>query len=57
MMIIYLFTIIELIAFILPALPSNLYHRLFILFSYFIAHICKLQYYYSQLKNKYKHLC
>ncbi len=56
-MIIYLFTIIELIAFILPALPSNLYHRLFILFSYFIAHICKLQYYYSQLKNKYKHLC
>jgi len=44
------FSIIEFIAFILPALPNSLNTRLFILFSYFIAHCYKLQVGYKQFK-------
>lgn len=48
-----LFYLIEFTAFILPALPSNLNHRLLILMIYFISHVLKLQYYYVKIKNKY----
>ena len=48
-----IFSIIEFIAFILPALPNSLFVRLFILLLYFIAHCFKLQYVYSQIKTKY----
>ena len=48
-----IFSVIEFIAFILPALPSSLLVRLFILLIYFIAHCFKLQYLYSQIKKKY----
>ena len=48
-----IFSIIEFIAFILPALPNSLSVRLFILLIYFIAHCFKLQYSYLQIKNKY----
>jgi len=52
-MIKYLFSTIELIAFVLPALPDKITIRLTILTIYFGAHIFKLQYYYTKLKNKY----
>lgn len=48
----HLFTIIEFIGFILPALPSNLYIRLGILFTYFIAHTLKLQKQYLKFKTE-----
>lgn len=51
-MIKYFFTVIELVAFILPALPDKITTRITILTIYFVAHIFKLQYYYSRLKNK-----
>lgn len=52
-MIKYLFNTIEFIAFILPALHDKINIRLTILIIYFVAHIFKLQYYYTKLKNKY----
>mgnify|MGYP000872366035 CR=1 FL=1 len=52
-MIKYFFHTIELIAFILPALPDKITTRITILTIYFIAHILKLQYSYAKLKNKY----
>lgn len=52
-MIKYFFNTIEFIAFILPALPDKITTRITILTIYFIAHILKLQYYYTKLKNKY----
>ena len=48
-----IFRLIELFAFILPALPDSLIVRLIILAIYFIAHCCKLQYEYVKIKNKY----
>jgi len=50
-MIKYFFNTIELIAFILPALPDKITTRLTILTIYFVAHILKLQYYYAKLKK------
>lgn len=52
-MIKYIFNTIELVAFILPALPDKITTRLTLLTIYFIAHIFKLQYSYVKLKNKY----
>ena len=52
-MIKYVFNIIELCAFYLPALPDKITTRLTILTIYFLAHLFKLQYYYSWIKNKY----
>jgi len=52
-MIKYVFNIIELFAFILPALPDKITTRITILTIYFMAHILKLQYSYAKLKNKY----
>lgn len=52
-MIKYLFSTIELIAFVLPALPDKITTRITILTIYFIAHILKLQYSYAKFKNKY----
>ncbi len=52
-MIKYVFNIIELFAFILPALPDKITTRITILSIYFIAHIFKLQYNYTKLKIKY----
>ena len=49
----YLFRFFELTAFIFPAIPDKFIHRLTILLIYFIAHVLKLQYYYSKIKNKY----
>ena len=48
----YVFHIIELFAFILPALPRYLYTRLFILFIYFILHTMGANYFYKSYKNK-----
>jgi hypothetical protein len=45
-----IFSIIELVAFILPAIPKSLYTRLFILLLYFVAHCYKLQVGYKQFK-------
>jgi hypothetical protein len=47
------FSLIEGLAFILPALPSSLWLRLLILIIYFVAHYNKLQYKYVKFKNKY----
>jgi hypothetical protein len=52
-MIKYFFHTLELVAFILPALPDKINIRLTILTIYFGAHIFKLQYHYAKLKNKY----
>lgn len=52
----HLFTIIEFIGFILPALPSNLYIRLGILLTYFIAHTLKLQKQYLKCKTEWLQL-
>ena len=51
-MIKYFFNTIELIAFILPALPDKITTRLTILTIYFVAHIFKLQYYYAKIKKE-----
>lgn len=48
-----LFTTIEFVSFILPALPSSLNVRICILFIYFTAHYYKLQMEYLKIKNKY----
>jgi len=50
----YFFYLFEFTAFILPAIPDIFIHRLTILLIYFIAHVFKLQYYYSKIKNKYR---
>jgi hypothetical protein len=47
-----LFTSLELIAFILPALPNKLLHRLCIVSIYFTLHYFKVQPMYSQYKHK-----
>lgn len=44
------FQFIELVAFILPALPESIYVRLFILFIYFVLHCYKIQYAYAKIK-------
>lgn len=49
----FFFNAIELFAFILPALPSQLAVRLLILTIYFIGHYYKLQYQYAKLKTKF----
>lgn len=49
----YFFNAIELFAFILPALPSQLSVRLLILAIYFIGHYYKLQYRYAKFKSDY----
>ena len=49
----YFFRFLEFTAFIFPAIPDKFIHRLTILLIYFIAHVLKLQYYYSKIKNKY----
>jgi hypothetical protein len=49
----YLFDAIEIFAFILPALPPQLYVRLGILVIYFILHYFKAQLYYGEIKRKY----
>ena len=46
-----LFKLVELFAFLLPALPSLLYVRLAILFAYFIAHSLGAQYKYKIFKE------
>ena len=48
-----LFNILELVAFIIPALPSSIILRLIILFSYLLLHNYKVHIMYSQLKKKY----
>ena len=48
----YLFKLIDLIAFILPAIPSDLNTRLTILFIYFVMHAMQLQRTYANFKNK-----
>lgn len=48
-----LFTAIEFISFLLPALPNSLNVRLSILLIYFIAHYYKLQIEYLKIKTKY----
>ena len=48
-----LFYIFELCAFLLPALPSNIYVRLAILTSYLILHYLKVHTIYSKFKQKY----
>lgn len=45
-----IFEIIETIAFIAPALPSNLNHRLTICGSYLLAHLLGLQTAYKKIK-------
>ena len=45
------FLLFECFLFILPALPSEFYIRILILFGYFIAHTCKVQTYYLQIKK------
>jgi hypothetical protein len=45
------FDTLEAFAFILPALPDNLWIRLLILLIYFIAHYIKLQYEYVKIKK------
>ena len=52
-MIKYIFNTIELVAFILPALPDKITTRITILTIYFMGHLLKLQYHYVKLKNKY----
>ena len=47
-------TIIELIAFILPAIPKKLEIRLLILFLYFVAHYFQLNNIYKKYKNNLK---
>lgn len=47
-----IFNIVELTAFILPALPNSLILRLLILLIYFVGHYFKLQKIYLQIKNK-----
>jgi len=47
------FSTLELVGFILPALPNSLSIRLLILSIYFIAHYFKLQVVYSTMKKKY----
>uniref|UniRef100_A0A6C0JMM7 Uncharacterized protein n=1 Tax=viral metagenome TaxID=1070528 RepID=A0A6C0JMM7_9ZZZZ len=46
-----IFDALEAFAFILPALPDNLWIRLLILVIYFIAHYNKLQYEYLKIKK------
>jgi len=48
-----IFTSIEFVSFILPALPNSLTVRLCILLIYFTAHYYKLQFEYLKIKNKY----
>ena len=48
----YVFHIIELFAFILPALPQYLSTRLFILTIYFILHSMGANYLYKSYKNQ-----
>lgn len=48
----YVFLIIEFTAFILPALPENVYIRLSILGIYFIAHTLQLQIFYKSYKKR-----
>lgn len=48
-----IFTAIEFVSFILPALPNSLNVRLFILFVYFTAHYYQLQKEYLKIKTKY----
>jgi Gpi18-like mannosyltransferase len=49
------FHAIELVAFILPALPSSIYVRFSILLVYYLAHSFKLQYIYAKEKKRYIH--
>jgi len=49
------FHIIELVAFILPALPESINARFSILLIYYAAHIFKLQNIYAKEKKRYIH--
>jgi len=46
-----LFYILELVAFILPAIPPDIYQRFAILATYFVIHSLCGQYYYSKWKR------
>jgi hypothetical protein len=46
--------LLELIGFLLPALPPQLWMRLLILAVYFIAHMYGLQYRYKHMKTEYR---
>jgi hypothetical protein len=48
-----LFDILEVTAFLLPAFPSSLQFRLFILYIYWLAHYYKLQHSYIKIKKTY----
>jgi hypothetical protein len=49
------FYTIELVAFILPALPRSIYVRFSILLVYYLAHSFKLQNIYTKEKKRYIH--
>jgi len=46
-----IFHVIELTAFVLPALPKSLYVRLIILFIYFVMHYFRIQRKYAEFKS------
>ena len=48
-----IFYILEIFAFILPAIPDSFSIRFSILLCYLIAHICKANKLYSKFKKKY----
>ncbi len=48
-----IFIIIELMLFVLPAVPESVYVRFSVLFIYFIAHYFKLQIPYSKFKSQF----
>jgi hypothetical protein len=49
----YLFDIVEVIAFLLPAFPSSFKVRLFILYIYWLSHYYKIPSRYSKYRNSY----
>lgn len=52
-----LFHLLEIFAFILPALPESIYTRLFILCLYFIGHFFKAQIVYVKYKKQFLDYC
>ena len=52
-----LFYLLEIFAFVLPALPESIYTRLFILCLYFIGHCCKVQILYNRYKKQFLDYC
>jgi hypothetical protein len=49
----YVFNTIEFVAFILPALPNDLWVRLTIVLTYFILHYFKAQHLYAHFKYEF----